>query len=106
MQERIILPLRAQNYLPLVPTMNAVFLIAKFTIPDGGQVPRCGTEREEQQSSPVMRPVGAKDLVRANTINELRYDQKVHRNNHRVACLFTRAGARQRSAEDAGRSRW
>ena len=71
-QERIILPLRAQNYATLVPgkkSERTVFTMAKFTIPDGKcLVVELNEKNGGRHQSFVIEN---EDLVRANTINEL-----------------------------------
>ena len=71
-QERIILPLRAQNYVTLVPgkkSERTVFTMAKFTIPDGKcLVVELNEKNGGRHQSFVIEN---EDLVRANTINEL-----------------------------------
>src|SRR5699024_9217183 len=71
-QERIILPLRAQNYATLVPgkkSERTVFTMAKFTIPDDKcLVVELNEKNGGRHQSFVIEN---EDLVRANTINEL-----------------------------------
>ena len=71
-QERIILPLRAQNYATLVPgkkSERTVFTMAKFTIPDGKcLVVELNEKNGGRHQSFVIEN---EDLVRANNINEL-----------------------------------
>ena len=105
-QERIILPLRAQNYATLVPgkkSERTVFTMAKFTIPDGKcLVVELNEKNGGRHQSFVIEN---EDLVRAGTINELKCadHEKAHRNHHRVACPLHGAGARPAvPAEDAG----
>ena len=71
-QERIILPLRAQNYVTLVPRKKSertVFAMAKFTIPDDKcLVVELNEKNGGRHQSFVIEN---EDLVRASTINEL-----------------------------------
>ena len=71
-QERVILPLRAQNYATFVPgkkSERTVFTMAKFTIPDGKcLVVELNEKNGGRHQSFVIEN---EDLVRANTINEL-----------------------------------
>ena len=71
-QEQIILPLRAQNYVTLVPgkkSERTVFTMAKFTIPDDKcLVVELNEKNGGRHQSFVIEN---EDLVRANTINEL-----------------------------------
>ena len=71
-QERIILPLRAQNYATCVPgkkSERTVFTMAKFTIPDDKcLVVELNEKNGGRHQSFVIEN---EDLVRANTINEL-----------------------------------
>ncbi len=71
-QERIILPLRAQNYATCVPgkkSERTVFTMAKFTIPDGKcLVVELNEKNGGRHQSFVIEN---EDLVRANTIDEL-----------------------------------
>ncbi len=71
-QEQIVLPLRAQNYVTLVPgkkSERTVFTMAKFTIPDGKcLVVELNEKNGGRHQSFVIEN---EDLVRANTINEL-----------------------------------
>ena len=71
-QERIILPLRAQNYVTLVSgkkSERTVFAMEKFTIPDDKcLVVELNEKNGGRHQSFVIEN---EDLVRANTINEL-----------------------------------
>ena len=71
-QERIILPLRAQNYVTLVPGKKCertVFAMEKFTIPDDKcLVVELNEKNGGRHQSFVIEN---EDLVRASTINEL-----------------------------------
>ena len=71
-QERIILPLRAQNYVTLVPgkkSERTVFAMEKFTIPDDKcLVVELNEKNGGRHQSFVIEN---EDLVRASTINEL-----------------------------------
>ena len=104
-QEQIILPLRAQNYATLVPgkkSERTVFTMAKFTIPDDKcLVVELNEKNGGRHQSFVIENVW---YARVPSTNFKYADhEKVHRNNHRVACPFYRAGARPAvSAEDAG----
>ena len=71
-QERIILPLRAQNYVTLVPgkkSERTVFAMEKFTIPDDKcLIVELNEKNGGRHQSFVIEN---EDLVRASTINEL-----------------------------------
>ena len=71
-QEQVILPLRAQNYVTLVPgkkSERTVFTMSKFTIPDDKcLVVELNEKNGGRHQSFVIEN---EDLVRANTINEL-----------------------------------
>ena len=71
-QERIILPLRAQNYVTLIPgkkSERTVFAMEKFTIPDDKcLVVELNEKNGGRHQSFVIEN---EDLVRASTINEL-----------------------------------
>ena len=71
-QEQVVLPLRAQNYVTCVPggkSERTVFAMAKFTIPDGKQlvVELCEKNGGRHQSFVIEN----EDLVRAREISEL-----------------------------------
>ena len=71
-QEQVVLPLRAQNYVTCVPggkSERTVFAMAKFTIPDGKQlvVELCEKNGGRHQSFTIEN----EDLVRAREISEL-----------------------------------
>ena len=71
-QERIILPLRAQNYVTLVSgkkSERTVFAMEKFTIPDD----KCLVVELNEKNGGCHQSfvIENEDLVRANTINEL-----------------------------------
>ena len=71
-QEQIVLPLRAQNYVTCVPggkSERTVFALSKFTIPDGKQlvVELCEKNGGRHQSFVIEN----EDLVRAREISEL-----------------------------------
>ena len=71
-QEQIVLPLRAQNYVTCVPggkNERTVFALSKFTIPDGKQlvVELCEKNGGRHQSFVIEN----EDLVRAREISEL-----------------------------------
>ena len=71
-QEQVVLPLRAQNYVTCVPggkNERTVFAMAKFTIPDGKQlvVELCEKNGGRHQSFVIEN----EDLVRAREISEL-----------------------------------
>ena len=71
-QEQMVLPLRAQNYVTCVPggkSERTVFAMAKFTIPDGKQlvVELCEKNGGRHQSFVIEN----EDLVRAREISEL-----------------------------------
>ena len=71
-QEQVVLPLRAQNYVTFVPggkNERTVFAMAKFTIPDGKQlvVELCEKNGGRHQSFVIEN----EDLVRAREISEL-----------------------------------
>ena len=71
-QEQMVLPLRAQNYVTCVPggkNERTVFAMSKFTIPDGKQlvVELCEKNRGRHQSFVIEN----EDLVRAREISEL-----------------------------------
>ena len=71
-QEQVVLPLRAQNYVTCVPggkNERTVFAMAKFTIPDGKQlvVELCEKNGGRHQSFTIEN----EDLVRAREISEL-----------------------------------
>ena len=71
-QEQIVLPLRAQNYVTCVPggkSERTVFAMSKFTIPDGKQlvVELCEKNGGRHQSFVIEN----EDLVRAREISEL-----------------------------------
>ena len=71
-QEQVVLPLRAQNYVTCVPggkNERTVFALSKFTIPDGKQlvVELCEKNGGRHQSFVIEN----EDLVRAREISEL-----------------------------------
>ena len=71
-QEQVVLPLRAQNYVTCVPggkNERTVFAMSKFTIPDGKQlvVELCEKNGGRHQSFTIEN----EDLVRAREISEL-----------------------------------
>ena len=71
-QEQVVLPLRAQNYVTFVPggkNERTVFAMTKFTIPDGKQlvVELCEKNGGRHQSFTIEN----EDLVRAREISEL-----------------------------------
>ena len=71
-QEQVVLPLRAQNYVTCVPggkSERTVFAMSKFTIPDGKQlvVELCEKNGGRHQSFTIEN----EDLVRAREISEL-----------------------------------
>ena len=71
-QEQVVLPLRAQNYVTCVPggkSERTVFALSKFTIPDGKQlvVELCEKNGGRHQSFVIEN----EDLVRAREISEL-----------------------------------
>ena len=71
-QEQVVLPLRAQNYVTCVPggkSERTVFAMSKFTIPDGKQlvVELCEKNGGRHQSFVIEN----EDLVRAREISEL-----------------------------------
>ena len=71
-QEQMVLPLRAQNYVTCVPggkSERTVFAMSKFTIPDGKQlvVELCEKNGGRHQSFTIEN----EDLVRAREISEL-----------------------------------
>ena len=71
-QEQVVLPLRAQNYVTCVPggkSERTVFALSKFTIPDGKQlvVELCEKNGGRHQSFTIEN----EDLVRAREISEL-----------------------------------
>ena len=71
-QEQMVLPLRAQNYVTCVPggkSERTVFALSKFTIPDGKQlvVELCEKNGGRHQSFVIEN----EDLVRAREISEL-----------------------------------
>ena len=71
-QEQVVLPLRAQNYVTCVPggkNERTVFALSKFTIPDGKQlvVELCEKNGGRHQSFTIEN----EDLVRAREISEL-----------------------------------
>lgn len=71
-QEQVVLPLRAQNYVTCVPggkSERTVFVLSKFTIPDGKQlvVELCEKNGGRHQSFTIEN----EDLVRAREISEL-----------------------------------
>lgn len=71
-QEQVVLPLRAQNYVTCVPggkNERTVFAMSKFTIPDGKQlvVELCEKNGGRHQSFVIEN----EDLVRAREISEL-----------------------------------
>ena len=71
-QEQVVLPLRAQNYVTCVPggkSERTVFAMTKFTIPDGKQlvVELCEKNGGRHQSFTIEN----EDLVRAREISEL-----------------------------------
>lgn len=71
-QEQVVLPLRAQNYVTCVPggkNERTVFAMTKFTIPDGKQlvVELCEKNGGRHQSFTIEN----EDLVRAREISEL-----------------------------------
>ena len=71
-QEQVVLPLRAQNYVTCVPggkSERTVFAMSKFTIPDGKQlvVELCEKNGGRHQSFTIEN----EDLVRAKEISEL-----------------------------------
>ena len=71
-QEQVVLPLRAQNYITCVPggkSERTVFALSKFTIPDGKQlvVELCEKNGGRHQSFVIEN----EDLVRAREISEL-----------------------------------
>ena len=71
-QEQVVLPLRAQNYVTCMPggkSERTVFALSKFTIPDGKQlvVELCEKNGGRHQSFTIEN----EDLVRAREISEL-----------------------------------
>ena len=71
-QERIILPLRAQNYATCIPgkkSERTVFTMAKFTIPDDKCLVVELSEKNGGRHQSFV--IENEDLVRANTIDEL-----------------------------------
>lgn len=72
MQEEILEPLRAQNYVTVVPgksTEHTVFALEKFTIPDDKQLVIEVAEKEGGRNQTFV--VENADIVRANVIDEL-----------------------------------
>ena len=72
MQEQILEPLRAQNYVVVVPAKSSertVFALEKFTIPDDKQLVIEVAEKEGGRHQSFI--VENEDIVRANVIDEL-----------------------------------
>ena len=72
MQEQVLEPLRAQNYVVVVPAKSserAVFALEKFTIPDGKQLVIEVAEKDGGRHQSFV--VENEDIVRANVIDEL-----------------------------------
>ena len=72
MQEQVLEPLRAQNYVVVVPAKSSertVFALEKFTIPDDKQLVIEVAEKEGGRHQSIV--VENEDIVRANVIDEL-----------------------------------
>ena len=72
MQEQVLEPLRAQNYVVVVPAKSSertVFALEKFTIPDDKQLVIEVSEKEGGRHQSFV--VENEDIVRANVIDEL-----------------------------------
>lgn len=72
MQEQVLEPLRAQNYVTVVSgkkSERTVFALEKFTIPDDKQLVIAVAEKEGGRNQSFVVENG--DIVRANVINEL-----------------------------------
>ena len=72
MQEQVVEPLRAQNYVTVVhgkSTEHTVFALEKFTIPDDKQLIIEIAEKEGGRHQSFV--VDNEDIVRANVIDEI-----------------------------------
>lgn len=72
MQEQVLEPLRAQNYVVVVPAKSSertVFALEKFTIPDDKQLVIEVAEKDGGRHQSFV--VENEDIVRANVIDEL-----------------------------------